>query len=1033
MKNDGLRSLTRTLLRQDGRLILTLGLAYFVDLYNFQIFSILRIETVQSIYPAATDPDAIGAAITRKDYSFMLLFGVIWGLYAMRSAKNMGQAIVWTTAVQIISGIGITLLLHPASSGIDPNLKEWLFFGARNVLFPCGLAGGIGLSITLISIVLARRFRTIAATLICVIGMCGPIMAAIVRIVAGKEHFYLTYLVGALFGLGLLGLFRYIGVQKICRTRLQEEMVRDSQSSSMQLREEMERDSQSRMQQWIKHLHAAFGDILPILLIGITINFYSATLISQARDFFPNVLDVPVPFLKTNLTVDMVKSPGRYFGLIPGLLVAGYWSWKCKNRKRIILLFLVFQLLALGLMYLASDTSSLWVFLGVVMLSGFSNGSWAIMIVHSAEALGMRFRTFVATIVPNIWRGAGGGLLAGYLSIKAGYLQDAALINIALVLGIFVVIISLFGAIMLKDNFEGDKDLREFDDVFSPDFPIPINDHQTHNEIVRKMATEKWEDTSDGLKLCGEMVGNRIQAVFGQILYMNALYVYRHEKKKKLVERVGELRSNPAAFLGLSSIDQKMAERFANNIEIATQKGVCGSFAAVMFDKEQLSGVCIFSQRPWPRLPHWRRLPPAASDSLYAFMPQFNLAGIHLSEQDADELIGMLEKIDTENSEALSQKLDQILSQAQPFPDSLALEHFFKALSDKELSDDEHRKLQKLLLLRRAESMRYPDNEFWMYVVRPASASLIGNAAVLIKTARAIPALKIREISTLMSTILLETANFKFDKVERDAQWRKINYDQNHTLRGEFGAMQQLIEDQRRPIVENEPERALNINTQLAGKAKWMGRLNQISLDLMKHEAGLEAGGADLQRRPVHIPGALHEALDTIALSLDSLRIGPERIAALQEPDRGIARLRRQIDCLPANLFVCVSPEMLYIVFINLLANSVAHADSKHPLIDILWYPEQEPGFAALHFMNNRPLSLPAYEFIQEDREADGFSTRHRGGLRTVKAVFNFQGFSEMAGFGAHPFWQLDCGAPQQPQADIFIKIPKQELTTNDD
>jgi MFS family permease len=111
----------------------------------------------------------------------------------------------------------------------------------------------------------------------------------------------------------------------------------------------------------------------------------------------------------SQLQVQGAVNPGDaiafcYAGLVLGDLCSGLLSQLLKSRRKVMLIFLVFTAVMVGI-YLNLHGAAMWVFYTVCFVLGFSVGFWAIFVTIAAESFGTNLRATVATTVPNFARG----------------------------------------------------------------------------------------------------------------------------------------------------------------------------------------------------------------------------------------------------------------------------------------------------------------------------------------------------------------------------------------------------------------------------------------------------------------------------------------------------------------------------------------------------------------------------------------------------------------------------------------------------
>jgi MFS family permease len=145
-----------------------------------------------------------------------------------------------------------------------------------------------------------------------------------------------------------------------------------------------------------------------------------------------------------------------YLGLVAGDLASGLLSQLFRSRRKVILLFLVLTVGAVGA-YFAARGVTAGTFYLICGLLGFGIGYWAIFVTVAAEQFGTNLRATVATTVPNFVRGMTVPITMLFqlarkpLGIEAG----------ALAVGALCLVVALFSLWRLEETFHKDLDYFE--------------------------------------------------------------------------------------------------------------------------------------------------------------------------------------------------------------------------------------------------------------------------------------------------------------------------------------------------------------------------------------------------------------------------------------------------------------------------------------------------------------------------------------------------------------------------------------------
>jgi len=133
--------------------VVVAALGYFVDIYDLQLFGIVRVPSLESLGLSKEEVDTIGSTILNYQMIGLLLGGILWGVLGDRKGR-----------LSVLFGSIITYSLANIACGMVPQITfmepteayKWLRFIAG-----IGLAGELGAGITLVSESLPTRLRAL--------------------------------------------------------------------------------------------------------------------------------------------------------------------------------------------------------------------------------------------------------------------------------------------------------------------------------------------------------------------------------------------------------------------------------------------------------------------------------------------------------------------------------------------------------------------------------------------------------------------------------------------------------------------------------------------------------------------------------------------------------------------------------------------------------------------------------------------------------------------------------------------------------
>ena len=171
-------------------LVIVTSLGYFCDVYDILLFSAVRKASLIAIGVPETELANVGLSLLNWQLAGMLVGGLLWGVFADKRGRMVvlfGSIIAYSVATfanAFVSSVGM--------------------YAVMRFVAGVGLAGELGVGVTLISEVLEKHKRSYGVAILASFGMLGGVVAALV---ASKMTWQTSYMVGGVMGLALL-LFR---------------------------------------------------------------------------------------------------------------------------------------------------------------------------------------------------------------------------------------------------------------------------------------------------------------------------------------------------------------------------------------------------------------------------------------------------------------------------------------------------------------------------------------------------------------------------------------------------------------------------------------------------------------------------------------------------------------------------------------------------------------------------------------------------------------------------------------------------------
>ena len=404
--------------------VIVSALGYFVDIYDLLLFSIVRIESLKSLGVPEGDLLNEGVFLINMQMGGLLLGGILWGILGDKKGR-----------ISVLFGSILIYSLANIANGFVTTVGEYAML---RFVAGVGLAGELGVGITLVAETLPKEVRGYGTSLVAGVGMLGAVLA---YFVTDFFEWRIAYFIGG--GLGLLLLLMRVKVfESGIFTKVKEKSI--SRGNFFQLF--------TSGKQFLKYFRC--------ILIGVPVWFVAGILMTFAPEFGKALnLDVPVEAGKAVMW--------EYIGLALGDVGSGILSQYYGSRKKVVLLFVLLASFLIGV-YLFLPLQSATVFYALCVCLGFAVGYWALFVTIAAEQFGTNLRATVATTVPNFVRGSVIIMTPLFIFFKDhfGILLGAGLV------GVLAIITALLGLWKMEETFGKDLNFLEesIDPVVSPAF-----------------------------------------------------------------------------------------------------------------------------------------------------------------------------------------------------------------------------------------------------------------------------------------------------------------------------------------------------------------------------------------------------------------------------------------------------------------------------------------------------------------------------------------------------------------------------------
>lgn len=342
--------------------VIVAALGYFVDIYDLLLFSIIRIESLRSLGVSEANLLNDGVYLLSVQMGGLLVGGILWGVLGDKKGR-----------ISVLFGSILLYSLANIANGFVTTVEQ---YAVLRFIAGIGLAGELGVGITLVAEVLPKEVRGYGTSLVAGVGMLGAVLA---YFVTELVDWRVAYFIGGGMGLVLL-VMRVKVFESGIFAKIKDKHI--SKGNFFHLF--------TTRQRFFKYMRC--------ILIGVPVWFVAGILMTFAPEFGQALnLDGPVQAGKAVMW--------EYVGLTVGDIASGIFSQYFRSRKKVVFLYLLLASLLIAV-YLFVPLQSTAMFYGLCVLLGFAAGYWALFVTIAAEQFGTNLRATVATTVPNFVRGS---------------------------------------------------------------------------------------------------------------------------------------------------------------------------------------------------------------------------------------------------------------------------------------------------------------------------------------------------------------------------------------------------------------------------------------------------------------------------------------------------------------------------------------------------------------------------------------------------------------------------------------------------
>ncbi len=403
--------------------VLAASLGYLVDMYDLFLFNIVRVPSLKALGLVDDQLLKTGIWLLNLQMAGMLIGGIFWGILGDKKGR-----------LSVLFGSILIYSLANIGNGLVTSVQG---YAVLRFLAGFGLAGELGVGVTLVVEILPKSIRGYGTTLVATMGVFGVLLAfSIVHFFAWR----VSYFIGGGLGLLLMAL----------RFRVFESGI------FMQLKEANTRRGDLRM---LFNNRTRILKYLTCIIMGAPIWFVVGILITLSRELGGA--------MQLNEPVDPGQAVLYVFAAqVAGNLVSGFFSQYLQSRKKVIFIFMGGSLLfALTLLLAPIEHATEYYILCLCL--GFCSGYWTLFITVAAELFGSNLRATVATTVPNFVRATIIPLSSLFIFLK-GYMVDSmhadvntGTLRAALITGLITYALGMVALLYLEETFKKDMNYIE--------------------------------------------------------------------------------------------------------------------------------------------------------------------------------------------------------------------------------------------------------------------------------------------------------------------------------------------------------------------------------------------------------------------------------------------------------------------------------------------------------------------------------------------------------------------------------------------
>ncbi len=387
--------------------VIVVALGYFVDIFDLTLFNMVRRQSLLDIGIPESELVSKGLFLLNTQMIGMLIGGIFWGQLGDRKGR--------------MSTLFASIILYSVANLLNAYVQTFDQYVILRFLGGLGLAGELGVGITLVAELLPKEKRGMGTTFVATIGVLGAVLGGIfVEVFSWRT----CYIIGGVMGLLLLLLRVTVKESEIFHKVSNDEAVRKGNFFDLFRTKDLVRR------------------FVTCTLIGLPIWFVAGILMPFAPELGK---DIGV----TDILLSSRAIAISYLGLAVGDFLSGLVSQLYSSRKKALSIFQISCLSLCAILLMTAGGKGHYYFYTLSFVIGVSAGFWALFVTVAAESFGTNLRSTAATSIPNFVR-AGVFPMSLMLTPLREYLPYW---QATLTVGVIVFVLSLIGTYFLKETF----------------------------------------------------------------------------------------------------------------------------------------------------------------------------------------------------------------------------------------------------------------------------------------------------------------------------------------------------------------------------------------------------------------------------------------------------------------------------------------------------------------------------------------------------------------------------------------------------